>query len=193
MNQRQPTSPILMLGQEVQSGVYVLRLQMHEPLAIGLGRFKKGKTITFLPGEYIYVGSALGATGSTTLARRLMRHASRSAPHPPHLIQAAMLDYFRLMGMGCAPLAKPKRLFWHIDYLLDQATVELRQIFALRTTRPLETTLAQFFEADPATFIVESGIGAQDHPGHTHLLGVQADEAWWAGLPARLRHVVTHA
>ena len=190
MNQGHPTSPILMLGKEFQSGVYVLRLQVHEPLAIGLGRFKKGKTITFLPGEYVYVGSALGATGSTSLARRLMRHASRSAPHPPHLIQPAMLDYFQLMGMGCTPLAKPKQLFWHIDYLLDQATVELRQIFALRTTRPLEATLAHFFEADPATFIVESGIGAQDHPGHTHLLGVQADAAWWAGLGKRLQQLL---
>jgi len=188
-------APVVVLGDTQPSGVYVLRLHVQQPLVVACGRFKGGQPLLFPPGDYVYVGSALGVRGSSTLANRLLRHATRAADRPPQPLRATLVKHGDALGLGdnCALPLRPKKLFWHVDYVLNELTVELRQIFALRTTRPLEKTLAQFFEADPATFIVESGIGAQDHPGHTHLLRVQADEAWWAGLPAKLRHVITPA
>lgn len=152
-----------------------------------------GKQVAFSPGEYLYIGSALGASGATSLAKRLVRHATRSGSLPPHPIRAAMLTHFHLLGLGKAPLIgpTPKKLFWHIDYLLQSLTVDLVQIFAIRTTRRLEPLLAKLLAGDSFTFIIEKGLGASDHRGHTHLLGVQADDQWWAALVTKLQALVT--
>lgn len=185
-------APVVVLGDTQPSGVYVLRLHVQQPLVVACGRFKGGQPLLFPSGDYVYVGSALGVRGSSTLANRLLRHATRAADRPPQPLRATLVAHGDALGLGDnrALPRRPKKLFWHVDYVLNELTVELRQILALRTTRPLETTLAQLFEADPHTFIVESGLGAQDNPGHTHLLGVEADEAWWAGLVERLQRVL---
>ena len=185
-------SPIILLGNEQQSGCYILRMRVHQPLQMHFGRFQGGKQIALRAGDYLYIGSALGASGATSLAKRLVRHATRPDPLPPHPIRAAMLTHFHLLGLSREPLVgpRPKKLFWHIDYLLQPLTVDLLQVFAIRTTRRLEPLLAQLLAADPSTFIIEKGLGASDHRGHTHLLGIQADEHWWTALVTKLQTIV---
>ncbi len=172
---------LVALGQPGQSGVYILRIHVQQWFEISFGRFKKGKQITFVPGEYLYLGSALGVSGAASLAHRLLRHATRGAPHPPQLIRNDLLAYFHAIGRPSgSPLAqKPKKLFWHIDYLLQQSAAELRQVIVMHTVRDLEPLLAQQLNADRCTFVVESGLGASDNRGATHLLGVHATEGWW--------------
>lgn len=172
---------LVVLGRPGQSGIYILRIQVQQSLDISLGRFKKGKQITFLPGEYLYLGSALGSSGAASLAHRLIRHATRSAPHPPQMIRSDLIDYFRAIGRpNRSPLVQqPKKLFWHVDYLLQQSAAELRQVIVMHTARQLERLVAQQLNADLSTFIIEAGLGASDNRGATHLLGVDGAEDWW--------------
>ncbi len=66
-------------------GVYVLIIEVRHVVSF---RTRSGDEIVIEPGEWVYVGSAMGS-GSTNLENRLRRH-------------------FR----------KEKTKFWHIDYLL---------------------------------------------------------------------------
>ncbi|MHA3962224.1 MAG: GIY-YIG nuclease family protein [Candidatus Thorarchaeota archaeon SMTZ1-45] len=67
-------------------GAYVLIIRVKQPVSV---QIKSLGNISFDPGEWIYIGSAMG-DGSTSLENRLERH-------------------FR----------KDKTIYWHIDYLLD--------------------------------------------------------------------------
>lgn len=176
--------PVIILGDPYPGGVYLLRLHVHQPLAVACGRFKHGQPLFFPPGAYVYVGSALSARGVATLANRLIRHATRSAGRPPHRLRATLLeqgDDLGLVGNRTLPL-RPKNLFWHVDYLLDELAVELCGVIALRTAQRLEARLAHLLNAAPDVCLIEKGLGASDYRGATHLLGVPAGEAWWAGL-----------
>jgi Uri superfamily endonuclease len=185
-------SSISILGGPHQSGVYVLGLNIAAPLHLALGRFANSKPIDFPAGDYLYVGSALAQRGATSLAPRLLRHATRSGEQPPQPIRALLLTAFVEVGLGSATLRPPasKRCFWHVDYLLDQPTVALTRLFALRTHHPLEEAVAHLLLHDPQTFVIAHGIGAQDYPNATHLLGIRADEAWWYSLEDRLATLV---
>lgn len=55
---------VIVLGDNTQSGVYLLRIAVHEALAVAFGRFWRGKVIDVPPGEYVYVGSAMAARGA---------------------------------------------------------------------------------------------------------------------------------
>ena len=79
-----------------------------------------------------------------------------------------------------------KRCHWHIDYLLDQSTATLCQIYALRTSTSLETTVARWLMAEAVTTILVPGMGASDDRGATHLLQVTAPLTWWQALPKNL-------
>ena len=56
----------------------------------------------------------------------------------------------------------------------------------MRTAVPLESRMARLLEKDPATAVLARGLGANDDPGHTHLLKVEASGQWWLNLPAKL-------
>lgn len=75
---------IFLIGKDSQAGTYVLRIRLKEDTELKFGRFKKGKLISLPAGDYTYVGSALSEKGATSLARRLVRHATRSGDKPPH-------------------------------------------------------------------------------------------------------------
>lgn len=171
--------PILIWGDESPGGTYLLRLQVQRGIAVRFGRFRQGQPIVVPAGECLYIGSAMRG-----LAARLLRHASRTDVNQPQPIRAELRDAFVAAGLvkGQRPFS-PKRLHWHIDYLLEQPEVVLSQVVALRSTVKWETAVADWLAKDPATFIIAPGLGAQDDPGHTHLLGVNADEAWWYQLP----------
>jgi len=85
-----------------------------------------------------------------------------------------MLEQFKAIGLGEGDLRPRagKKLHWNVDHLLDQPAVELTNVFIIRSKIRLEASLAQLLEDDPATFIIEKGLGANDTRGSTHLLGV---------------------
>jgi Uri superfamily endonuclease len=158
-------------------------MQVREQISIPFGRFKKGIPITIPAGECLYIGSAMNGLG-----RRLVRHATRSNHKPPHHIRQHMLEQFPATGLGKGSLlpAGNKKLHWNVDHLLDREQVELTHVIIIRSLEPFEATLGRFLEAESCTSIFEKGLGANDIPGNTHLLGADADETWWHSLPARL-------
>ncbi|MBP7960641.1 MAG: GIY-YIG nuclease family protein [Caldilineaceae bacterium] len=151
-------------------GVYLLRIQIAEPLSVVFGRFRKGAVISLSAGEYVYVGSALVGLG-----RRLLRHATRldGSAHP---VRPVLVDHF-----GLTP-PSAKRLRWHVDYLLDRPEASLTHIVAIKTERPIESSIAGWLMAHPDTWIPATGLGASDDKGHTHLLGVAFGSSLWQEL-----------
>ena len=179
--------PLVALGTTSEEGAYLLRIDLSRRHELVFGRFIGGKAIGLSSGPYIYIGSALGR--GTPLARRILRHGTRTPPHSPQPIRKEMLAYFRGIGLGGKGLKPPqnKKLFWNIDHLLDLQSACLRQVFLLRSPKRLENPLADMLEADPGTAVFEPGLGANDARGNTHLLQVVAGEDWWEALPEKLQ------
>ena len=184
-------SNIVIMGGESQAGTYVLRIHLNEDTTLRFGRFKRGKLISLPAGEYCYVGSALSEKGSTSLARRLVRHATRSGGQAPHRIREEMMRRYVECGLGNGYLLPKhgKTLFWNIDFLLDLGSAEISGVYAFRSANRLESRLAKKLERDSHTEVIERGLGANDVPGNTHLLLVRAAEPWWKSLPIQLANV----
>ena len=184
--------PIIILGAQSQCGAYILRIRLAEALTLRFGRFKKGKPIPLRAGEYTYVGSARSLKGATSLRARLLRHATRTSDKPPHQIREDMVEHFKAVGLGkgTLPPKREKRLFWNVDYLLNQPSAEIITAFVIRSDKQLEAELGRLLEKDPHTVVFERGLGANDVPGATHILCVKADETWWRNLRARLEAFV---
>ncbi len=175
---------VVITGSDSQAGTYILRIHLNQDTALQFGRFKKGKLISLPAGDYIYVGSALSDRGSTSLARRLIRHATRNDDKPPHAIREKMMNRFIECGLGPSDLLPKRRktLHWNVDFLLDLQSAEIVNILAIRSPESLENRIAKRLENDPHTEIIEPGLGANDAPGNTHLLRVRADNTWWVSL-----------
>jgi Uri superfamily endonuclease len=170
-------------------GVYVLRLHLATPITVTFGRFQRGQPIPIPVGDYLYIGSALGRQGATTLAGRLLRHTTRRGNRLPHAIQPLLRTQLQERGLiptARTKTAQSKRLFWHIDYLVDRMEAEISQIFILHTNQRLESNIACTLTADPAVSAVAPGLGASDDPHATHLLRVDAPVSWWHNLPQLL-------
>lgn len=71
-------------------GAYLLIMEIKQATRI---QIKSLGSVSFAPGEWVYVGSAMG-NGSTSVENRLLRH-------------------FR----------EDKKIYWHIDYLLSAGAV----------------------------------------------------------------------
>jgi len=162
-------------GDTSQRGAYLLWMHAREETAVSFGRFHGGRPVVVAPGWYAYVGSAMGRSGATALAGRLLRHATRAGGRPPHAIREAMMRAFAAAGLGNRPLRPPplKRLHWHVDYLLDESAVELEQVIVIRAEARLESALARQLAALPGASPLLPGLGAADTPGETHLLRVE--------------------
>ena len=134
-----------------------MRIRLKENTTLQFGRFKKGKWISLLAGDYTYVGSALSEKGATSLARRLIRHATRSGDKPPHTIREKMIHQFTECGLGSGNLLprQGKTLHWNVDFLLDLQSAEIVNIFAIRSPERLENRIAKWLERDPRTDIIE--------------------------------------
>ena len=184
---------IRIIGDDSQAGTYVLRIRLKEDTKLQFGRFKKGKLISMPAGDYTYVGSALSEKGATSLARRLVRHATRSGDKPPHVIREKMMEQFAEYGLGNGNLLlrHGKTLYWNVDFLLDLQSVEIVNIFAIRSPERLENRIAKWIERDPHTEIIEPGLGANDAPGATHLLRIRTNDMWWASLIDNAMTVLT--
>ncbi len=176
-------------GDHGVQGVYLLEIALSQPLTLAFGRFQRGRHFALPTGTYLYVGSALCQRGATTLAGRLLRHATRTEEQLPHAIRPALQLALQQVGLA-AKLPQQKRCHWHVDYLLDQPAAQLSHIYALRTSQPLEATIARHLQADPATQLVAAGLGASDHPNATHLfqlaLSAAAQEQWRQTLVDKL-------
>ncbi len=183
---------IAVCGGEEPSGAYLLRIHVRESLTMPYGRFKKAKPIHTPAGEYLYVGSALASKGGVSLARRLARHASRTGDLPPHPIQQTFLQFFPSIQLGEGNLLprNGKRLHWNIDHLLDRSEAELIGAVILRTRAKIERELGQLILKDPCASVIEKGLGANDIPGNTHILKIDAEEAWWRQLPVKVRTLI---
>ncbi len=180
---------IFLIGEDSQAGTYVLRIRLKEDTELQFGRFKKGKLISLPAGDYTYVGSALSEKGATSLARRLVRHATRSGDKPPHTIREEMLKQFQECGLGpLDPLPKSgKKLFWNIDFMLDLELTEIINVIAIRSPERLESTIAEFLEHNTDTQIIEKSLGANDAPRYTHVLRVNADDTWWTSITDNMK------
>lgn len=183
---------IVIIGDDSQAGTYILRIYLKENTTLKFGRFKKGKRISLPAGDYVYIGSALSEKGATSLARRLIRHATRSNHKPPHAIREEMIHRFSECGLGPRDLHPKygKTLHWNSDFLLDLPSAKLVNIFAIRSTERLENRLAKRLEQDPHTEIIERGLGANDTPGNTHLLRIREDKTWWASLTDKVKIIL---
>ena len=183
---------IVIIGNDSQAGTYLLRIHLKENITLKFGRFKKGKLISLPTGDYVYIGSALSEKGATSLARRLIRHATRTGDKLPHPIREKMINRFIECGLGPRDLLSKhgKTLHWNIDFVLDLQLAELVNIFAIRSTERLENRLAKRLERDPHTEIIERGLGANDAPGATHLLRIRENRMWWASLTDKVKSVL---
>lgn len=175
---------ISIFGDASHAGTYVLRIRLMNSTKINIGRFKKGKLISFPACDYTYVGSALSEKGSTSLSRRLVRHATRSNGKPPHRIRKVMIKHFQECGLG-PPNPIPingKKLFWNVDYMLDLEYAEIINVIAIRSSNKLESTIGKYLELNSQSQIIEKGLGANDSPNHTYILRVNSDDKWWSSI-----------
>lgn len=176
--------PVCLLGDDHQSGAYALGIHLTEPLVLTFGRFQGGRPVALSQGCYVYIGSAMGQRGSSSLARRLLRHATRGGDRSPHPVRPALLASLRAAGLGPDPLQPPtsKTLRWHIDYLLDHPAAALVAVLAVRSAQALERPLVDWIAHRPEAVPVAPGLGASDHPGHSHLFRVTAAGGLWQEL-----------
>ncbi|NTW53733.1 MAG: DUF123 domain-containing protein [Chlorobaculum sp.] len=174
-------------GQNSRQGSYILSIRLDTGIEVSFGKFRNGAAIELEPGNYLYVGSALGgAKGRFPLASRLLRHASRSDSKPAHAIRSALLDLFVSWGYRQPSAQRDKKLHWHIDYLLDCKEAEIGHVFLFPGASRLEPQLAELLAATPGASPIADRLGAQDATSGTHLLRidelakvVERLEAWW--------------
>jgi Uri superfamily endonuclease len=160
-------------GSKYRSGSYILLIHLSSSLHLAFGRFQQGKLFPVSAGDYLYIGSALGGgKRGAPLARRLIRHASRSGKKDPHIIRTAIMTLFS--EDTCTENSKPpeKKLRWHIDYLLDLQEAQIDHIIIIRSPLKLELKLSELLEPLPETSLLASRLGAQDTRNSTHLLRI---------------------
>lgn len=164
-------------GDSLACGSYLLLARIQKPISVRFGAFRHGVPVPIRAGHAIYIGSAMGRSGSATLSRRLLRHATRTGDAPPHPLQQTLTEHF------AAEPPRQKQCRWHIDYLLDRPQVALIAAIVLRSTERLEAALADLIEQESGTEPVASGLGAGDHRGATHLYlhagPPSGCAAWW--------------
>jgi len=93
-------------------GTYIIAIYVLENSIIKIGALGE---IEFLKGYYLYIGSAMGNKGSTTLENRVKRHVSNS---------------------------KDKKIFWHIDYLLTNQNCVITRLYLIPSLKRLECIIA---------------------------------------------------
>ena len=114
----------------LDAGTYALVIRVQQKLSIKVGRLG---VCTFLPGYYIYAGSALKG-----LNARLERHRREE-----------------------------KKMFWHIDYLLEHA--EINEIWYCLSTERLECRWNTAITKLPGAEIAVKNFGSSDCKCLSHL------------------------
>jgi len=175
------------------AGTYLLHIRLTCQANVCVGQLNRGAPISFVYGEYVYVGSAMGKGDGLYLPKRLVRHATRSGAQPVHAFRTLLLDHFAHAGLSPQRVLPtgPKRLFWNIDYLLDRADVELQGVFYVRSDVRYEESIASWLAARPDAEVPAPGFGAHDHPGHTHLFRLTGEDDAWNSLHRDLAHRIS--
>lgn len=177
----------VIVGPAHPGGAYVLRICVATDLRVRFGRYAGGGLIAVPAGEYAYIGSALASRGSTALAPRLLRHATRSGERPPHTMRAKLLRALSRAGLPVAAPPRRKKLFWNIDYLLDDLSAEIVSVLGVRSPQNLESYLARALLGEPGVLPLAPRLGAHDSSDVAHLLRIPARPGWWRVMSARLR------
>jgi Uri superfamily endonuclease len=162
-------------GRKYRMGSYILLIRVSKPVELAFGRFQKGKLFQITEGDYIYIGSALGGgKAGAPLARRLLRHASRSGRLAPHAIRTAMMTLFSDEHFIDPDTIEPssKKIRWHIDYLLDRREAEISHMVIIRSPLRVEQKLSILLEALPETALLARRLGAQDTRSSSHILRI---------------------
>lgn len=118
-------------------GSYIIVIYLHKETRIVIGALGK---ISFNKGFHIYVGSAMGTSGSTTLENRVKRHLLPS---------------------------KNKKIHWHIDYLLENNNSNITTLYLIPTIYKLECHLAKELLMVSNGHI--NGFGSSDCKCQSHL------------------------
>jgi Uri superfamily endonuclease len=119
-------------------GSYILVVFIQKNIHIQIGALG---TIEFIRGFYVYIGSAMGNSGSTTLINRVRRHLSSS---------------------------EGKKKHWHIDYLLDNKDTSIFCIYLIPSLQKLECLIAKEFLSRVDRYI--NKFGSSDCHCTSHLL-----------------------
>ncbi len=164
-------SQFTIFGNKYTMGSYILFIRISSSFQLAFGRFQKSRLFSIPDGDYLYIGSALGKTGDP-LARRLIRHASRSNGKPPHKIQSEIIKLFSKNDAvkSCAFIASEKKLHWHIDYFLEHSEAEITHVLIMRHPEKLEHHLSEFLASIRETSLIAPRLGAQDTRNSSHIL-----------------------
>ncbi len=177
-----PQLPITVIGAGPWSGAYLLKIEVTAALAVSFGRFAQGRPVCVAPGSYLYIGSARSNNDlAAPLLARVTRHLQRTPPRPPQRLWAEW-QVFVAQHQAHTRTPPPKRLHWHIDFLLDKRSAHVVQIVLIPAAQPMERWLAESMEALDCTAPLAPGLGASDHRGHTHLMRWQGTDAAWAAM-----------
>jgi Uri superfamily endonuclease len=170
----------VILGPSFQTGCYVLSIEVFSPIEVKIGKLNQGKTVLFKPGNYLYVGSAMGKPERFPLYRRVLRHCKRSGNNPPQSILPFLQESMIRSGLGNPGIKfGNKTLFWNIDYLLNHPNCQLNNVLILRSDRSLEIAVATLIHEDPESGIPMVGFGANDSALKSHLFHVPHENEWW--------------
>ena len=118
-------------------GTYILILELEEEKEIRIGALGE---LPFKKGFYIYVGSAMGEKGSTTLENRVRRHLRTSDKKKKH---------------------------WHIDYLLADKKASIIRVLICPSLIKLECLLANEIKSNAESYI--KNFGSSDCNCQSHL------------------------
>ncbi|MBY8984647.1 MAG: GIY-YIG nuclease family protein [Candidatus Lokiarchaeota archaeon] len=94
-------------------GSYILVIYLPEKVEIQVGFLGE---LLFNQGFYLYIGSAMGKLGSSTLLNRVKRHVQPT---------------------------EDKKVHWHIDYLLNHKRIVFTQIYLIPSLERLECIIAK--------------------------------------------------
>lgn len=117
-------------------GAYLLLIKVHNQTTIKIGA--QGE-LTFKQGIYIYVGSAMGIIGSTTLLNRVKRHV-------------------RTKDL--------KKTHWHIDYFLNSESTHIIRLYLIPSKKRIECYLASRLERIAEEIIPNFGCSDCNCSGH---------------------------
>lgn len=167
-------SDFTLFGNNDRMGSYLLLIHLSKSVELAFGMFQKGKLFTIPKGDYIYIGSALGKknTSGSPLARRVIRHTSRSGGKKHHRIRDTMLNLFseKEFIINREINSSAKKIRWHIDYLLDLSEAEITHIVLICSPMRIEQKLSELLEKLDETSLIAPRLGAQDTRKSTHIL-----------------------
>ena len=118
-------------------GSYILVIFIPNKAEAYIGALGK---VQFNQGFYLYIGSAMGDYGSTTLINRVKRHIQPS---------------------------KDKKTHWHIDYLLNQKRIIIIQLYLIPSLELLECIIAKDIKRFSDDYI--KNFGSSDCNCQSHL------------------------